>query len=117
MGGVATAINLDNGQRRWRVVLGDTPALRNHPLLKGKSLPPLGVAGVPSRGFSRLSLEDDDDLVLRQIGDRQLLMQAASRTRSVTPPAVGTTAYDVCAVDDQNVHQASLRICPAPLVS
>jgi len=29
------------------VTLGDTPAIRNHQLLRGLSLPPLGVAGSP----------------------------------------------------------------------
>ena len=43
--GTMTAINLDTGKRRWQVTLGDTPAIRNHPLLKNVKLPPLGVAG------------------------------------------------------------------------
>ena len=43
--GTMTAIDLSTGKRRWQVPLGDTPAIRDHPLLKGVSLPPLGVAG------------------------------------------------------------------------
>ncbi len=43
--GNMTAINLDNGKQLWQVPLGDTPAIRDHPLLKGVTLPPLGVAG------------------------------------------------------------------------
>lgn len=43
--GNMTAINLDTGKQLWQVPLGDTPSIRNHPLLKGVSLPPLGVAG------------------------------------------------------------------------
>jgi quinoprotein glucose dehydrogenase len=43
--GTMTAIDLDSGRQRWQVTLGDTPAIRAHPLLKGVSLPPLGVAG------------------------------------------------------------------------
>lgn len=43
--GNMTAIDLDSGKRRWQVTLGDTPAIRAHPLLKGVTLPPLGVAG------------------------------------------------------------------------
>jgi quinoprotein glucose dehydrogenase len=43
--GNMTAIDLDSGKQRWQVTLGDTPALREHPLLKGVQLPPLGVAG------------------------------------------------------------------------
>ena len=45
--GTMTAIDLDSGHQRWQVTLGDTPSIRSHPLLKGVSLPPLGVAGAP----------------------------------------------------------------------
>ena len=43
--GTMTAIDLDTGNRKWQVTLGDTPAMRNHPLLRGMALPPVGVAG------------------------------------------------------------------------
>jgi quinoprotein glucose dehydrogenase len=44
--GNLTAIDLDTGDQKWQVPLGDTPAIREHPLLKGVALPPLlGVAG------------------------------------------------------------------------
>lgn len=43
--GNMTAIDLDTGRHRWQVTLGDTPSIREHPLLKGLTLPPLGVAG------------------------------------------------------------------------
>ena len=43
--GTMTAIDLNTGEHRWHVTFGDTPAIREHPLLKGVSLPPLGVAG------------------------------------------------------------------------
>jgi quinoprotein glucose dehydrogenase len=46
--GTLTAIDLDTGDHRWQVPLGDTPAVRAHPLLRGVPLPPrLGVAGAP----------------------------------------------------------------------
>ncbi len=45
--GTLTAIDLNTGDTRWSVPLGDTPAIRNHPLLKDLKLPPLGVAGSP----------------------------------------------------------------------
>ena len=46
--GTLTAIDLDTGEQRWQVPLGDTPAIRAHPLLRGVPLPPrLGVAGAP----------------------------------------------------------------------
>jgi glucose dehydrogenase len=45
--GTLTAIDLNTGEHRWQVPIGDTPNIRNHPLLKGLNLPPLGVAGSP----------------------------------------------------------------------
>jgi quinoprotein glucose dehydrogenase len=45
--GTLTAIDLNTGDTKWEVPLGDNPAIRNHPLLKGLNLPPLGVAGSP----------------------------------------------------------------------
>jgi quinoprotein glucose dehydrogenase len=51
--GTMTAIDLDTGDRRWQVPLGDTPAVRDHPLLRGLNLPPLGVAGAPGGTVTR----------------------------------------------------------------
>ncbi|MEP6492484.1 MAG: pyrroloquinoline quinone-dependent dehydrogenase [bacterium] len=45
--GTLVAIDLNTGDEKWNVPLGDTPAIRNHPLLKGLNLPPVGVAGSP----------------------------------------------------------------------
>lgn len=45
--GTLVAIDLNTGDQKWNVPLGDTPAIRNHPLLKGLNLPPVGVAGSP----------------------------------------------------------------------
>ena len=45
--GTLVAIDLNTGAQKWDVTLGDTPAIRNHPLLKNLNLPPLGVAGSP----------------------------------------------------------------------
>src|SRR5437764_13709679 len=43
-----TAIDLNTGERRWQITLGDSPQIRRHPLLRGVPLPPLlGVAGAP----------------------------------------------------------------------
>ena len=51
--GTLTAIDLDRGVTKWTVVLGDTPRLHQHPLLKGIVLPPLGVAGAPGGTVTR----------------------------------------------------------------
>ena len=45
--GTMTAIDLNSGDHLWDVVFGDSPNVRNHPLLKGLNLPPVGVAGSP----------------------------------------------------------------------
>jgi quinoprotein glucose dehydrogenase len=45
--GTLIAIDLNSGAQRWQVSFGDSPALRNHPLLRDLNLPPLGVAGAP----------------------------------------------------------------------
>ena len=46
--GHLTAIDLNRGEIAWRVPFGDTPAIRNHPALKGVPLPArLGASGAP----------------------------------------------------------------------
>ena len=46
--GTMTAIDLNTGEHLWQVPFGDSPNVRNHPLLAAASLPPLlGVAGSP----------------------------------------------------------------------
>jgi quinoprotein glucose dehydrogenase len=45
--GTLVAIDLNTGDEKWNVTLGDTPGIRNNPLLKDLKLPPLGVAGAP----------------------------------------------------------------------
>ena len=43
-----TAIDLNRGTIAWRVPFGDLPSLRQHPALKGVTLPdPLGAPGAP----------------------------------------------------------------------
>lgn len=45
--GTLTAIDLDSGTHKWQVPLGDTPSIRQHPLLRDVTLPTLGTAGAP----------------------------------------------------------------------
>ena len=45
--GTLTAIDLNTGNQKWQVPLGDSPSVREHPLLRGLQLPPLGAPGAP----------------------------------------------------------------------
>ncbi len=47
--GTLTAIDLNTGQHAWQITIGDSPEVRNHPLIRqlGLELPPLGVSGSP----------------------------------------------------------------------
>jgi glucose dehydrogenase len=46
--GEVVAVNLNTGEIAWRSTVGDNGAIRNHPLLKGVTMPErLGVAGAP----------------------------------------------------------------------
>ncbi|MBM4193741.1 MAG: pyrroloquinoline quinone-dependent dehydrogenase [Gemmatimonadetes bacterium] len=46
--GTLTAIDLNTGDTKWTIPLGDSPAVRSHPALAGVKLPPkLGVVGSP----------------------------------------------------------------------
>ncbi|MCI0433919.1 MAG: pyrroloquinoline quinone-dependent dehydrogenase, partial [Gemmatimonadetes bacterium] len=45
--GTITAIDLNTGEHRWQVTIGDSPGIRDHPLLRALPLPPLGVSGAP----------------------------------------------------------------------
>jgi quinoprotein glucose dehydrogenase len=50
--GVLTAVNLDRGEIVWQVAHGDTPdAIRNHPALKGLTIPKTGQAGTAGVGL------------------------------------------------------------------
>ena len=55
--GTLTAIDLNRGEQLWQVPLGDEPSIRNHPLLRGVTLPPLlGVRGAPGPIVTRSGL-------------------------------------------------------------
>lgn len=48
---VLTAIDLNAGEHVWQVPLGDSPQIRNHPLLQGLEIPLLGVKKWPPHGI------------------------------------------------------------------
>src|SRR4030095_2120591 len=66
------------------------------PVLPGRVAPPRGA------------LQDQDDLVMRQPGGRGLFLQPTGRSPEYPPPTVRATAYDVGAIDDQDLHSDSL---------
>jgi quinoprotein glucose dehydrogenase len=52
--GEVVAVNLNTGDISWRSAVGDSAAMRNHPALKGVTLPErLGVAGAPGAIVTR----------------------------------------------------------------
>jgi hypothetical protein len=64
---------------------------------------------LPGRvALPRRALEDQDNFIIRQLSGRQLFLQPTGCPRAITPPTVGATAYDVRAIDDQNMHLDSL---------
>ncbi len=98
--GTMTAIDLDTGDRRWQVPLGDTPSIRAHPLLKGLALPPLGVAGAPggtvTRGGLLFATGGGDVLYALDTRDGRVLWQQALRAgRGYANPVVYRTAAGV----------------------
>jgi len=56
---------------------------------------------------SRRTLENEDYCVVRQLRGIEFFGQPARSAGSVAPPAVGSAAHDVRAVDDEDVHLAS----------
>ena len=55
--GTLTAIDLNHGEQLWQVTLGDERSIRNHPMLRGVTLPPLlGVRGAPGPIVTRSGL-------------------------------------------------------------
>ena len=59
---------------------------------------------------ARRTLENEDYPVVRQLRSLESFGQPPRRARLVAPPAVGSATHDVRAVDDEDVHLASLRI-------
>jgi quinoprotein glucose dehydrogenase len=92
--GVLAAIDLDKGELKWRVPHGETPdAIRNHPALKGLTIPRTGQNG--SQG-----LVVTKSLVI--MGDRQ----------ATTPPGRGRGAM-LRAYDKQTGAQVGEVLMPA----
>ena len=96
--GTLTAIDMATGEFRWQVPIGDTPEVREHPLLRGVTLPAtLGVSGAPggivtrgglvflSGGGSRLYAVDTENGSARwhfDLGQRAYANPMTYRTRT-----------------------------------
>jgi quinoprotein glucose dehydrogenase len=88
--GTLTAIDMNRGEHVWQVVLGDTPDIRDHPLLKGVTLPPLlGVAGSPGPMVTK------GGLVFLSGGGAVLYALDASNGRTLWQHDFGRVAYSV----------------------
>jgi len=95
--GTIAAVNLDRGEITWRVPHGDTPDnVRNHPLLKGLTIPKTGQAGT-----SGIGLMATKTLVV--MGDPQLT------TTPEHPRGAMLRAYD-----KTNGNQVGMVHMPAP---
>jgi quinoprotein glucose dehydrogenase len=94
--GTLTAIDLGNGEIVWQVPIGDTLALRKSPLVGGRPLPPLGVAGAPGAVVTRGGLlfvtgGGETLYALDKITGR-VLWEAALGQRGYSVPMVYQTA-------------------------
>ncbi len=95
--GTIAAVNLDRGEITWRVAHGDTPDnVRNHPLLKGMTIPKTGQAGT-----SGIGLMATKTLVV--MGDPQMT------TTPEHPRGAMLRAYD-----KTNGNQVGVVLMPAP---
>jgi len=95
--GTIAAVNLDRGEITWRVAHGDTPDnVRNHPLLKGMTIPKTGQAGT-----SGIGLMATKTLVV--MGDPQVT------TTPEHPRGAMLRAYD-----KTNGNQVGAVLMPAP---
>jgi len=88
--GTLTAIDLNRGEHLWQIPLGDDPAMRSHPMLRGVALPPaLGVRGAPGPIVTRSGL-------LFVTGGGQVLYAIDARDgRTLWQHDVGRVAYSV----------------------
>jgi quinoprotein glucose dehydrogenase len=87
--GTMTAIDLNTGAERWHVPFGDTPALRQHPALRGLNLPPLGVAGAPG------AIVTAGGLLFASGGGSVLVALDTRDGHALWSADIGQTAYSV----------------------
>ena len=82
--GTIAAVNLDRGEITWRVPHGDTPDnVRNHPLLKGLTIPKTGQAGTSGIGLmatKTLVVMGDPQLTTTPEHPRGAMLRAYDKT-------------------------------------
>jgi quinoprotein glucose dehydrogenase len=89
--GEVVAINLNTGDIAWHVPFGDDPSVRNHPALKGVTLPDqLGAAGAPGVIVTRsgLVIGGTNDSVMHALDTatgREVWRMPMPRAVSATP--------------------------------
>jgi quinoprotein glucose dehydrogenase len=87
--GALTAIDLNSGDHVWQVPLGDSPAVRNHALLRAMNLPRLGVAGAPG------AIITAGELLFASGGDQVLYALNAGDGGVLWSHDIGQRAYSV----------------------
>jgi quinoprotein glucose dehydrogenase len=87
--GTLTAIDLNTGDHRWQVPVGDNASMRDHPLLRGLSLPRLGVTGAPGPIVTK------GGLVFLSGGGSTLFAFDKATGGVLWEHALGRTAYSV----------------------
>ena len=86
--GTLTAIDLNTGDTKWTIPIGDNASVRNHPALRGVALPErLGVSGSPG------SLVTGGGLVFSTGGGRVLYAIDSQTGREVWSYDLGQVAY------------------------
>ena len=86
--GSMTAIDLNTGETKWSIPFGDSPEIRNHPALKGVTLPEqLGVSGSPGAMVTK------GGLVFATGGGRVLYAVDAKDGRTLWQYDLGQVGY------------------------
>ena len=87
--GTLTAIDLNTGDHRWQVPVGDNASMRDHPLLRLMNLPKLGVTGAPGPIVTK------GGLVFLSGGGSTLFAFDKTTGGVLWEHALGRTAYSV----------------------
>lgn len=87
--GTLTAIDLNSGEHVWQIPLGDSPGIKNHPMLRAAKMPRLGVAGAPG------AIVTGSGLLFASGGGSALYAMDARDGRVLWSHDLGQSAYSV----------------------